>query len=189
MLKWQQGSRMVGGVIVAALLLTGCQQSPSEPPPGNPATEVGMNREAPAIPPPAGVANNTPLTPPTGKPVEGGKFNKLFPADEGAYDVIYTQEKQGFAQAVLEQNKQKVAELSISDMVTNPDAINKYQNASQTIAGYPAVSVGSNGTAVLVGSRFQVQVRTRPGQNFSAQDREAWIGKFKLAELAQMGGN
>jgi hypothetical protein len=121
--------------------------------------------------------------------VEGGKFNKLFPGDETGYDVVYTQEKQGFAQAQLKRNGTPVADLSISDMVTNPSAINKYSSASQQISGYPTVAVGANGTATLVGSRFQVQVRTRPGQNFSAQERDQWIAKFKLAELARMGGN
>jgi hypothetical protein len=167
--------------LAVAVFLSGCFKSAPPPP-------------APVTPPPSQVitpppAPSGPIVPPKGKVTEGGKFNKLFPGDEAGYNVVYTQEKQGFAQAFLNKNGKKVAVLSISDIVANAEAINKYVSATKKIAGYPAVGVGNNGTAILVGNRFQVQVRTEPNAAFTPQDRETWLAKFKLAELAKMGGN
>ncbi len=171
--------------LAVAALLSGCFKSP--PPPPAPMTPPPGQVNAPPSQPAA--PSGPPIAPPTGKVTEGGKFNQLFPGDEAGYDVVYTQEKQGFAQAVLNKNKKKVAVLSISDIVANPEAINKYVSATRKIAGYPAIGIGNNGTAVLIGNRFQVQVRTEPGAAFTPQDREIWLAKFKLAELAKMGGN
>jgi hypothetical protein len=170
--------------LAVAAFLSGCFKS--APPPPAPVTPPPGQVNVPR--PPAG-PSGTPIAPPTGKVVEGGKFNKLFPADEAGYNVIYTQEKQGFAQAFLNKNKKKVAVLSVSDIVANPEAINKYASATKKVAGYPAVAVGNNGTAILVGNRYQVQVRTEPNAAFTPQDRETWLAKFKLADLARMGGN
>ena len=168
--------------LAIAVFLAGCFKNP--PPPPAPTTPPPTQVMA-SPPPPVG----TPMAPPTGKVTEGGKFNKLFPGDEAGFNVVYTQEKQGFAQAFLNKNKKKVAVLSVSDIAANPEAINKYAGAAKKVAGYPAVAVGNNGTAILVGNRFQVQVRTEPGAAFTPQDRETWLAKFKLAELARMGGN
>jgi hypothetical protein len=168
--------------LAVAVFLSGCFKSPPPPP-------------APVTPPPSQVIapppapSGPPIAPPTGKVTSGAKFNKLFPGDEAGFNVVYTQEKDGFAQAFLNKNGKKVAVLSVSDIVANSEAINKYVSATKKIAGYPAVGVGNNGTAILVGNRFQVQVRTEPGAAFTPQDRETWLAKFKLAELAKMGGN
>ena len=165
----------------AGLALTGCFDNNSPPPPASapPPARVGQPGTAPGGPA---------LPAPTGKVVEGGSFNKLFPKDEAGSNVVFSQEKKGYAQAILEQNKKKVATLNISDIAANPEAIQKYAGASKKIAGYPAVAVGSQGTAILVGNRFQVQVRSEANTSFSEQDRENWLAKFKLDELARMGG-
>jgi hypothetical protein len=119
------------------------------------------------------------------KPVEGGKFNKFFPAGGGGYQRVYTQEKPGFAEAKLKKSGQDVAVISISDTASNPSAAQKFQQSSQKIGGYPAVNQGSNGTAVLVGNRYQVKVQSRsPG--FTQSDREAWLQKFDLSGLSRL---
>jgi hypothetical protein len=76
-----------------------------------------------------------------------------------------------------------VAALTVSDTDANPSARAKFKSSSKQIAGFPAAAVGTLGTAVLVGERYQVQVRSADGA-FTAADREAWLSKFKLAELA-----
>ncbi|NEP39983.1 MAG: hypothetical protein F6K35_12365 [Okeania sp. SIO2H7] len=117
--------------------------------------------------------------------VSGGEFNKFFPPSGGGYDRVFTQEKRGFAQAKLKQNGEEVAILSISDTAGNPSAVQKFQNASQKIGGYPAVAQGKNATVVLVGDRFQVKVQSR-SSSFSQSDREAWLQRFDLNGLARL---
>jgi hypothetical protein len=119
---------------------------------------------------------------PSGPIARGGDFNKLFPRDGNGYNVVFTQEKKGFAQAELNQGGKKVATLSISDVAANPSAIGKYNTSGQQLAGYPAAAVGSQGTSILVGGKFQVQVRST-APSFSASDREAWLQKFDLRGL------
>ncbi len=119
------------------------------------------------------------------KPVSGGEFNKFFPKSQGDYKVTYRQEKSGFAQAKLSQGSEDVALLSINDTASNPSAAAKFQNSSQMIAGYPAVTQGKNTTAILVGDRYQVKV-TSKSDSFTASDREAWLTQFNLSGLARL---
>jgi hypothetical protein len=137
----------------------------------------------PANPPPGG--SQPAEVPSLLTPVPGSAFNKLFPKAEGGFDLVYTQEKEGFAQAKLEKDGQEVATLSISDTATNPDAVSKYQQSREKIAGYPAVEVGNLGTGILVADRFQVQVRSKD-DTFTQSDRAAWIARFDLDGLARL---
>ena len=50
---------------------------------------------------------------------------------------------------------------------------------------YPIIEIGNNGTGLLVGGRFQVQIRSQDA-NFSKFDREDWLKKFDLANLARL---
>jgi len=122
--------------------------------------------------------------PVVGKPLSGATFNKFFPAASGGYQRVYTQEKQGFAEAKLKKGSKDLAVLSISDTANNPTAVQKFQQSSQKIGGYPAVSQGNNGTAILVGDRFQVKIQSRDPA-FTQSDREAWLQKFNLSGLAR----
>ncbi|MDJ0732219.1 MAG: hypothetical protein QNJ33_19760 [Crocosphaera sp.] len=115
----------------------------------------------------------------------GGSFNQFFPPSGGGYERVYTQEKKGFAEAKLKKDGKEVAVLAISDTLNNPTAAKKFEKSTQTIGGYPAVSQGSTGTAVLVGDRFQVKVLSRDSA-FSEGDRQAWLEKFDLNGLSQL---
>ena len=115
----------------------------------------------------------------------GGEFNKFFPDSEGDFSVVYTQEKSGFAEAVLKENGEDVATLAVADTVNNPSALEKYSESTQKVGGYPAAAVGDNGTAILVADRLQVQVRS-VSDAFSAEDRETWLQAFDLDGLAQL---
>lgn len=115
----------------------------------------------------------------------GAKFNAFFPQATGDYERIYTQEKQGFAEAKLKQAGQEVAVLAISDVRNNPATVEKFQASSLAIAGYPAVQQGSMATALLVAGHYQVKVLSRD-TSFTAQDRQQWLEKFNLAGLARL---
>ena len=115
----------------------------------------------------------------------GSEFNKFFPKPEGDFDIVYTQEKAGFAQSKLVSKGKDVATLSIFDTVSNPESAAKYKDSQETIQEYPIIEVGENGTALLVGDRYQIQVRSTDA-NFSKSDREEWLKKFDLANLASL---
>lgn len=117
------------------------------------------------------------------KPMDGGDFNKFFPKKSGDFDVTFTQEKAGMAQAKLKKSGKEVATLTISDLINNSSAAEKFKNSTTKIAGYPSASSGSKGTTLLVGNRFQVQVRSK-GSDFSESDRKMWLEKFNLRGLA-----
>lgn len=119
------------------------------------------------------------------KAVAGGKLNKYFPSSGGGFDRVFAQEKSGFSEAKLNKDGKNVAMLSISDIAGNPPAGAKFQNSSKQIGGYPAISQGNNGTAVLVANRYQVKVQSRD-PSFTASDREAWLSKFNLRGLANV---
>ena len=115
----------------------------------------------------------------------GSSFNRYFPGDGGGYKRIYTQEKKGFAQAKLTKDGKEVAILSISDTLNNPSAKDKFKESTEQIGGYPAINQGSNSTALLVGDRFQVKVRSKD-DSFDDSDRRDWLSKFDLRGLSQL---
>ena len=115
----------------------------------------------------------------------GKAFNKFFPGSDGDFSRAFSQEKKGFVEAKLNKAGTIVATLAVSDTASNPKAAAKYQKSSAKIAGYPAASSGSKGTSILVGNRFQVQVRSQDA-SFTQADREAWIQKFDLRGLASL---
>jgi hypothetical protein len=115
--------------------------------------------------------------------VAGSAFNQFFPESTAEYSVVYTQEKTGFAEAVLKHAGEDVATLAIFDTVSNPEAATKYKESSKKIGAYPALAIGENGTSILVADRFQVQIRTK-SDTFSATDRDEWLLAFDLKGLA-----
>ena len=115
----------------------------------------------------------------------GGAFNRYFPDSGSGYERIYSQEKKGFAEAKLKQDGKEMAILSISDVLNNPSTVNKYQDSTQKIGGYPAVTQGKTGTAVLVADRYQVKIRSK-NDSFTPSDREKWLKKFDLRGLSKL---
>ena len=116
---------------------------------------------------------------------QGSKFNKLFPAASDGYQRVFTQEKKGFAEAVLKKDGKEVAKMSVNDTTSNPSAAKKFDKSTKKISGYPAVEVGKKQTAVLVDGRYQVKISSRD-DSFTASDREAWLKKFNLSGLARL---
>ncbi len=117
--------------------------------------------------------------------VAGSVFNQFFPKQEGEYDLVFKQEKQGFAQASLQQDSKELAVLSVMDTRSNPAARDKYSNAAESIAGYPLVEAGERTHALLVADRFQVQIQS-VDPAFGASSRRDWLVKFNLAGIAEI---
>jgi hypothetical protein len=119
--------------------------------------------------------------------VSGDKLNKFFPKADGDWDLVYTQEKQGMSQAELKKGGKAVAQLAIFDTLTDAKVADEYHDAKEKLADkYPLIGKGKMGTAVLVGDRYQVQVRSLPGADFEEADRKDWLHKFDLAGLATL---
>lgn len=116
---------------------------------------------------------------------QGAEFNKFFPKGGSGYERVYSQEKKGFAQAKLNKGGKNVAVLSIADIKNNPSAATKYQTSTKTVAGYPAATLGTTQTSVLVNNRYQVTVASRD-PSFTASDRQNWLQKFDLNGLARL---
>lgn len=118
------------------------------------------------------------------KPVAGGEFNKFFPKNVSGYDIVPSQEKEGFALHKVKKDGKDVAELSINDVVSNPSAADKYKKSTAKIGGYPADDMGI-ATSILVSDRFQVKVISK-GPSLAKADRETWLQKFDLSGLAAL---
>lgn len=116
---------------------------------------------------------------------KGGEFNKFFPKPQEGYERVYTQEKKGFAEAKLKKAGVDQAMLAVSDTKSLPSAAAKFQSAKSSIAGYPAVDLGTTQTSVLVADRYQVKVISK-APDFDKADRTAWIQKFDLTGLAKL---
>ena len=159
--------RVGAPLIVLALLVAGCG-----PTGGETRFSAALTHKGPAV---------------AKEAVAGGKLNRFFPKTEGEWDLVYTQEKHGMAQADLKKGGKAVAQLAIFDTVSNPEVAEEYQDAKDKLDGkYPLLAKGKLGTGILVGERFQVQVRTLPGSNFAEADRKEWLQKFDLAGLATL---
>jgi len=150
------------------LLLSACGSAP--PSPYDQVQQETVGSQAPAV---------------VDEAVQGSQFNALFPSSADGFDVVPAQEKKGFAEYKLNQDGTTMAMLSINDTISNPDAAAKFAESDRTIAGYPAVDIGSTQTAILVADRFQVKVQSRDDA-FAGGDREAWLSKFDLDGLANL---
>lgn len=167
-MKLANGRRaLVAVLLVCTLWLTGCQSKP--PSQFSQVQQETSQRGATAV---------------VKEATKGGEFNKFFPAAQDGYERVYTQEKQGFAEAKLKRDGKEVAMLAISDTRSIPGAAAKYANATETIGGYPAVSIGNTQTSILVGD-YQVKVLSR-SPDFTQDDRAAWLTKFDLSGLKQL---
>jgi hypothetical protein len=92
-------------------------------------------------------------------------------------------DKKPVAGGKLKKSGEEVAKLSINDLANNTSGLSKFQSSDDDIDGYPAVQVGKNQTAVLVGDRYQVKVQST---TLKPSDREDWIEKFNLSGLARL---
>jgi hypothetical protein len=115
---------------------------------------------------------------------QGSSFNKFFPKSEKGFEIVPSQEKKGFAEYKVNQDGKNVAMLAITD-TTGTTAVNKFQNSTLQLGGYPAVEQGQTATAVLVGDRYQVKVLSRDA-SFTKDSRAEWLQKFDLKGLERL---
>lgn len=124
-----------------------------------------------------------------GKPAEaskataGGALNRYFPGDGPDGKRVFTQERDGYAEAKLQRDGKDLATLSIADLSSNPDAKKKYDGATDKVAGFPLTTLGSTMSSVLVKERYQVRVSS-PALDAAA--RKDLLGKFDLAGLSKL---
>ena len=115
----------------------------------------------------------------------GGTFNPFFPASEGEFKVVPSQEKKGFAEYKLKRDGETLAMLTINDTISLPAAAKKYADATDSLAGFPMVKQGTTTTGILVNGRYQVKVLSR-SEAFTAADRTTWLEKFDLDGLTEL---
>ncbi len=121
----------------------------------------------------------------SGEAVEGGEFNRFFPQVEAPWDIVFKQEKTGFAQASLHFEGREVAVLSVSDTKNNPDAAEKFNESQRRLEDMPVVAIGEQATAILVNDRYQVQIRSMDPV-VGPQERDEWLTKFNLQAIGRI---
>lgn len=117
--------------------------------------------------------------------VNGSSFNRLFPDPQAGEQIVFTQEKRGFSQARLKRGEEIRALLSISDVITSPASLGKFQHASERLQSWPLVDQGSQASALLVADRFQVKVIGQ-GSGLDVEQRHELLGAFDLPALAAL---
>jgi hypothetical protein len=122
---------------------------------------------------------------PASEVVNGSAFNRLFPKPQTGEDLIFTQEKRGFSQARLKVGDSTRALLSIADVITAPEAREKFSGASQRLRSWPLVEQGPQASALLVADRFQVKVIGQ-GNGVDQEQRHALLEAFDLPGLATL---
>jgi hypothetical protein len=157
----------LAGLAMAVLLLAGC----NEQKPDRWAEAQKASTENPHA-----VATNA---------VAGNEFNRFFPQVEKPWDIVFKQEKTGFAQASLQKDGREVAVLSVSDTANSPESVEKYKDSTTSLDGMPVADLGEQGTAVLVADRFQVQVRSMDAE-IGPEERQAWLEKFNLQAIGRI---
>jgi hypothetical protein len=133
-------------------------------------------------------AAEAPIPPKPAEPAQqekaGGSFNKAFPADgTDGYKRVFTQEKEGFAEAKLQKDGKDVATLAVTDVTNDAEAKGKFAKSTDAIDGHPLVTVGKNQSALLVKDRYQVKVSS---MTLDADARKQLLGKFDLKTLASL---
>ncbi|MFO7628280.1 MAG: hypothetical protein R6W06_01940 [Prochlorococcaceae cyanobacterium] len=122
---------------------------------------------------------------PTAQVVNGSAFNRLFPAPEAGQQIVFTQEKRGFAEARLKQGDELLGLLAISDTTTAPAARSKFSASAEQLGGWPLVEQGSQASALLVADRFQVKVIGQ-GSGLNSEKRHELLTAFDLKGLAAL---
>lgn len=159
---------LVAFFLTSCLLLTSCAQKTTSR--FDAAQQASSNKGATAV---------------VDKSQSGGSFNRYFPDSSDGYERIYSQEKTGFAQAKLKKDGKEIAILAISDVLNNPTTVEKFKDSSNQVQGYPVINQGSTGTAILVGDRYQVKIRSQD-PSFTQSEREKWLTKFDLNGLSRL---
>ena len=114
--------------------------------------------------------------------VAGSKLNAFFPEQGPAGATrVFTAEKDGYAEAKLQRAGADVATLSISEAA--PEALAKFDAASETVEGFPLVTVGNNQSSVLVNKKYQVKVSSK---ELAAAERKDLLSRFDLKGLASL---
>jgi hypothetical protein len=152
-------------ICATSLGFTACKKEPSR-----------WDKAAESPPPPPATA--------TVAEKAGGAFNKLFPADGvDGYKRVFTQEKDGYAEAKLQKDGKDVATAAASDIANDAAAKGKFARSTDNVAGHPLVTVGKNQSALLIKERYQIKISS---STLDAEARKQLLAKFDLAGFAAL---
>jgi len=120
---------------------------------------------------------------PTGEVKGGSSFNAALPPDGLAGTRrVFTQEKEGYAEAEYKLEGQTLVTVSVSDTNQNPSARDKFAATTEVVEGYPVVDVGANSTYALVANRYQVRVSSA---SLGPAERRAWLQAARFSALTR----
>lgn len=121
---------------------------------------------------------------PIGAIVQGSAFNAVLPADGfQGHARVFTQEKEGYAEAEYKLDGETVLTMSVSDTRDNPSAREKFSSAKDKLGGHPVMDRGANGSMVLVNDRFQVRASSK---TLASEARKEWLEATNLDQLATL---
>ena len=121
---------------------------------------------------------------PIGEIVAGSAFNPMLPDDgHKGHTRVFTQEKEGYAEAEYKLDGQTVVTISVSDTRDNPDARDKFATATDKLGPHPVMERGNNSSLALVADRFQVRASS---QTLAAEQRREWLSATKLDQIATL---
>ena len=113
---------------------------------------------------------------------DGAKLNKFFPPKEfDGKKYTFTAEKDGYAEAKLEDSSGELGTITVSDVAGTPESVAKFDSATDKVLTFPLTTTGKNKSSALVGKRFQIAVMST---KLDADARKAVIAKFDLTGLA-----
>lgn len=115
--------------------------------------------------------------------IESGSLNKFFPKEVDGAKVVFSADKEGYAEAKASKDGAEVATLSIADSASDDAAKKKFEGASEKIDGHPLNVLGKTQSSVLVHDRFQVKVSSK---TLDADARKRWLSQFDLAGLSKL---
>ena len=110
-----------------------------------------------------------------------GTFNKFFPKDGDGYTRTFTADKEGYAEAKFQKGTDTIT-LTVADSDQNPQAKEKFKDATEKLDGFPVTTLGNNQTSVLVKDRYLVKASSKTVDH---EARKAILAKFDLKGLAQ----
>jgi hypothetical protein len=118
--------------------------------------------------------------------LDGSVFHQYFPAKpEGPFTLSYEPDQKGLATALLKKNGKDVAKLIVRDTLLHPEETKPYQDTKKVLGGYPMIITPEKGVALLLGGRFQVEVRPI-NDSFTEEECKEWLKLFDLETLSRL---
>lgn len=172
-------------VLPFLLVLAACDKHSSPAPAASGTAHATASATTTAAPAPTSTASAA-AAEATAKMVDGAKLAPLLPAFSavtGATERVERPAKAGFAEAVYKKGKDDLATITITDTTGVAGVADDYKDSKETAAGFPLKTSGYTKSAILVASRFQVQIQS---PRLKAPERKGILEKMDLKALAAL---